>query len=169
MARTGRADRRAALVEPPLDLTVKSDPEGWARKLGGVVLPTGSVRFAAKGRIEEMEGFGEGEWWVQDAAASLPAKLLGDVCGRRVADLCAAPGGKTAQLAHAGAEVTAVDISAKRLERLAGNLDPAEADGRNGRRGRPCLAARRRRSTPCCSTRPAPRPAPSAAIPTSPI
>ena len=110
------------LVEPPLDLSVKSNPQGWADRLGGVVLPTGSVRFAPKGRIEEMEGFDEGEWWVQDAAASLPAKLLGDVRGLRVADLCAAPGGKTAQLAHAGAKVTAVDVSAKRLERLAANL-----------------------------------------------
>ena len=110
------------LSEPPLDLSVKSDGQGWADKLGGIVLPTGSVRFAPKGRIEEMHGFDEGEWWVQDAAASLPAKLLGDVRGRTVADLCAAPGGKTAQLAHAGAKVTAVDVSAKRLERLAGNL-----------------------------------------------
>jgi 16S rRNA (cytosine967-C5)-methyltransferase len=110
------------LTEPPLDLTVKSDPQRWAEKLGGVVLPTGSVRFAPKGRIEEMDGFGDGEWWVQDAAASLPAKLLGDVKGLHVADLCAAPGGKTAQLAHAGAKVTAVDVSAKRLERLTANL-----------------------------------------------
>jgi 16S rRNA (cytosine967-C5)-methyltransferase len=111
------------LIEPPLDLTVKSNAQDWARALGGVVLPTGSVRFLAKGRIEEIEGFADGEWWVQDAAASLPAKLLGSVFGRRIADLCAAPGGKTAQLAHAGAVVTAVDISAKRLDRLQGNLD----------------------------------------------
>ncbi len=110
------------LAEPPLDLSVKSDPQGWAERLGGVVLPTGSVRFAPKGRIEEMAGFEEGEWWVQDTAASLPAKLLGDVRGLHVVDLCAAPGGKTAQLAHLGAKVTAVDISAKRLERLAANL-----------------------------------------------
>lgn len=110
------------LAEPPLDLSVKSDAQGWAGKLGGVVLPTGSVRFAPKGRIEEMEGFGDGEWWVQDAAASLPARLLGDVNGLHIGDLCAAPGGKTAQLAHAGAKVTAVDISAKRLERVEANL-----------------------------------------------
>jgi 16S rRNA (cytosine967-C5)-methyltransferase len=113
---------RQHLAEPPLDLTVKSDAQGWADRLGGVVLPTGSVRFAPKGRIEELDGFGEGEWWVQDAAASLPAKLLGDVRGLRVADLCAAPGGKTAQLAQAGARVTGVDISSKRLERVAANL-----------------------------------------------
>jgi 16S rRNA (cytosine967-C5)-methyltransferase len=110
------------LVEPPLDLTVKSDPDGWAARLGGVVLPTGSVRVVAKGRIEELDGFPGGEWWVQDAAACLPAKLLGDVRGLRVADICAAPGGKTAQLAHAGAQVTAVDVSPHRLERVAANM-----------------------------------------------
>lgn len=110
------------LGEPPLDLTVKSNSEEWARKLGGVVPPTGGVRLKAKGRIDELEGYAEGEWWVQDAAASLPARLLGDVRGKRVADLCAAPGGKTAQLAFAGGRVTAVDISAKRLERLRDNL-----------------------------------------------
>jgi 16S rRNA (cytosine967-C5)-methyltransferase len=110
------------LNEPPLDLTVKSDPEGWAGRMGGVVLPGGSVRLRGKGRIEELEGFGDGEWWVQDVAASLPAKMLGDMRGLRVADLCAAPGGKTAQLAHAGAAVTAVDISEKRLHRLRANL-----------------------------------------------
>jgi 16S rRNA (cytosine967-C5)-methyltransferase len=112
----------AHLNEPPLDLTVKSDPEGWASRMGGVVLPTGSVRLRGKGRIEELEGFGDGEWWVQDVAASLPVKLLGDVRGQRVADLCAAPGGKTAQLAHGGGAVTAVDMSQKRLHRLQANL-----------------------------------------------
>jgi 16S rRNA (cytosine967-C5)-methyltransferase len=110
------------LAEPPLDLTVKSDAQGWAARLGGVALPTGSVRLAGKGRIEELEGFADGEWWVQDAAAALPAKLIGDVGGKLVADLCAAPGGKTAQLAHAGAKVWAVDVSAPRLERLKTNL-----------------------------------------------
>ena len=108
--------------EPPLDLTVKSDAADWAKKLGGIVLPTGSVRLKVKGRIEELEGFDSGEWWVQDAAASLPARLLGDVRGKKIADLCAAPGGKTAQLVHAGAAVTAVDISEKRLKRLEDNL-----------------------------------------------
>jgi 16S rRNA (cytosine967-C5)-methyltransferase len=108
--------------EPPLDLTVKLNAEEWAEKLGGIVLPTGSVRFKAKGRIEELEGFKEGEWWVQDTAASLPAKLIGNVRGKRVVDLCAAPGGKTAQLAYAGAAVTAVDLSEKRLKRLEDNL-----------------------------------------------
>ena len=118
------AERIAAqhLVEPPLDLTVKSDAEGWAQRLGGIVLPTGSVRLVAKGRVDELEGFGAGEWWVQDAAASLPARLMGNVSGKLVADLCAAPGGKTAQLAYAGARVWAVDLSAQRLERLKANM-----------------------------------------------
>src|SRR3990170_5976589 len=112
----------AHLIEPPLDLTVKSDPELWAERLSGRVLPTGSVRLLPKGRIESLPGSDEGAWWVQDAAASLPARLLGDVAGKRVADLCAAPGGKTAQLALAGASVTAVDSSKTRLGMLAENL-----------------------------------------------
>ena len=85
-------------------------------------LPWGTVRLSAKGRIEDIEGYDEGAWWVQDAAAALPALLLGDVKGLRVADLCAAPGGKTAQLAARGAQVTAVDISGPRLRRLQENL-----------------------------------------------
>lgn len=116
-----RAFAGAHMVEPALDLTVKSDPAGWAGKFGGIVLPTGSVRFVPHGPIDEMEGFEAGEWWVQDAAAALPARLLGDVAGKSVADLCAAPGGKTAQLAQAGAHVTAVDLSAQRLDRLKQN------------------------------------------------
>jgi len=119
---TARAIAQQHLLEPPLDLTVKADARGWADRLGGVVLPTGSVRLAARGRIEALEGYAEGAWWVQDAAAAIPARLLGDVAGLRVADLCAAPGGKTAQLAHAGAQVIAVDQSAKRLKRLHENL-----------------------------------------------
>jgi 16S rRNA (cytosine967-C5)-methyltransferase len=112
-----------AHLEPPsLDLAVKSEPAPWAEKLGGVVLPTGTVRLAGTHRVSELPGYEEGAWWVQDAAAALPAHLLGDVAGKRVADLCAAPGGKTAQLAAAGADVTAVDLSASRLRRLAENL-----------------------------------------------
>jgi 16S rRNA (cytosine967-C5)-methyltransferase len=117
-----RAIALAHLTEAALDLTVKSDPEGWASRLGGVVTPTGSVRLKAKGRIETLEGFNDGACWVQDAAAALPVRLLGDVAGLTVADLCAAPGGKTAQLAAAGARVTAVDDSAARLGTLKGNL-----------------------------------------------
>jgi 16S rRNA (cytosine967-C5)-methyltransferase len=108
--------------EPALDLTVKSDAELWATKLGGRLIPTGSVRSIAHGLVTALPGFAEGAWWVQDAAAALPAHLLGEVAGLRVADLCAAPGGKAAQLAAAGAHVTAVDRSPARLARLAENL-----------------------------------------------
>ncbi len=119
---------QAHRTEAALDLTVKSDPEGWAEKLGGIALSTGTVRLSPGGRIENLDGFDEGAWWVQDAAAAIPARLLGDIAGNRVADLCAAPGGKTAQLALAGAHVTAVDASAKRLERLRANLARLKLD-----------------------------------------
>ena len=110
-------------LEAPVDFTVRSDPERWAQAFGGVVLATGSVRVERlAAAVTDLPGFAEGEWWVQDTAASLPAKLLGDVAGLRVADLCAAPGGKTAQLALAGADVTAVDSSRNRLKRLDENL-----------------------------------------------
>jgi 16S rRNA (cytosine967-C5)-methyltransferase len=85
-------------------------------------LPTGSIRRIEGGRIEDLPGYDDGAWWVQDAAAALVARAAGDVAGLRVADLCAAPGGKTAGLAAAGALVTAVDVSPKRLERLRANL-----------------------------------------------
>jgi len=113
----------AHLIEPPLDLTVKGNAALWAGRLSGRALPTGSVRLLPKGRIEALPGFDEGAWWVQDVAASLPARLLGDVAGKRVADLCAAPGGKTAQLALAGASVAAVDSSKTRLSLLGKNLE----------------------------------------------
>lgn len=113
---------QALLQEPPIDLTVKSDAQGWAERLGGAVTPSGSVRLHEHAPIDTLEGFDEGAWWVQDAAAALPAKLLGDVRGKRVLDLCAAPGGKTLQLAAAGAYVTAVDKSDARLKRLRENL-----------------------------------------------
>ncbi|MGX1789375.1 RsmB/NOP family class I SAM-dependent RNA methyltransferase [Bosea sp. NPDC055332] len=109
--------------EPPLDLTVKSDPAGWAGKLDGIVLPTGSVRLRGREAVTGLPGFSEGEWWVQDAAAALPAQLLNVRPGERVADLCAAPGGKTVQLAQMGAEVVAVDRSGPRLRRLKANLE----------------------------------------------
>ena len=116
-------------LESPVDFTVKSDAAGWAEKLGGTVLPTGSVRIERLDRaVTELPFYAEGDWWVQDAAAALPARLMGDVAGKRVADLCAAPGGKTAQLVLAGAKVTAVEISANRLKRLAGNLERLKLD-----------------------------------------
>lgn len=111
-------------VEAPVDFSVKADPELWAEKLGGIVLPTGTVRVERlAGPVTELPGFADGAWWVQDAAASLPARLFGDVSGLHVADLCAAPGGKTAQLILAGAKVAAVDTSKNRLVRLTQNLD----------------------------------------------
>jgi 16S rRNA (cytosine967-C5)-methyltransferase len=119
---TAAAIARAHGHEPPLDLTVKGDAESWAARLRGRVLPTGTVRTAAHGAISLLPGYPEGAWWVQDAAAALPARLLGDIAGKNVADLCAAPGGKTAQLAFAGAKVTAVDRSANRLARVRENL-----------------------------------------------
>ena len=108
--------------EPTLDLTVKGDPAIWADRLGGRVLPTGSVRLQAHTPIRDLEGYGEGAWWVQDASAALPARVLNVQPGERVLDLCAAPGGKTAQLAQAGANVTALDKSAERLKLLSANL-----------------------------------------------
>jgi 16S rRNA (cytosine967-C5)-methyltransferase len=121
-AETARAIALANAQEPALDLSVKADAESWATRLRGRVLPTGTVRMVAHGPVFSLPGYDEGAWWVQDAAAALPARLLGEVRGRRVADLCAAPGGKTAQLAWAGAEVTAVDRSEPRLARLRENL-----------------------------------------------
>ncbi len=112
----------ASLSQAPLDISVKDDPAGWAKRLGATILPTGTLRMLAEGRIEDLSGYLEGGWWVQDAAAAIPAKLLGDVDGRRIADLCAAPGGKTASLAARGALVTAVDQSRERLSRLSANL-----------------------------------------------
>ncbi len=117
-----RAIAAANRDEPTLDLTVKSDPASWAKRLGGVVLPTGSVRLVTHMPIAELDGYADGEWWVQDAAAALPARLLGVGPGVRTADFCAAPGGKAAQLAALGADVTAIDRSAERLKRLAANF-----------------------------------------------
>ncbi|CTQ55233.1 Ribosomal RNA small subunit methyltransferase B [Roseibium album] len=119
---TARAISKAHQSEAALDLTVKSDAQGWAEKLDGQVVGAGSVRLVKKGAVDKLEGYEEGSWWVQDAAATLPARLLGDVQGLKVADLCAAPGGKTAQLAAAGADVTAIDISKNRLKRLDENM-----------------------------------------------
>jgi 16S rRNA (cytosine967-C5)-methyltransferase len=107
----------------PLDLSVKSRPQDWAEKLDGIVMPNGTIRLEKfEGKIPDLPGFAEGEWWVQDVAASLPVKLMGDIRGKRVVDLCAAPGGKTAAMVLAGADVTAVDLSASRLKRLQSNL-----------------------------------------------
>jgi 16S rRNA (cytosine967-C5)-methyltransferase len=119
---TAQAIAQANGHEPALDLTVTSEADSWAERLHGRTLPTGSVRTLAQGAISLLPGFREGAWWVQDAAASLPARLFGDVRDKAVADLCAAPGGKTAQLALAGAQVTAIDRSPARLDRLRDNM-----------------------------------------------
>jgi 16S rRNA (cytosine967-C5)-methyltransferase len=119
---TARLMGAASLTEAPLDVSVKSDAHGWAEKLAGVALPTGTVRVREAGRIEDLPGFADGQWWVQDAAAALPVRLLDDVAGKRVADLCAAPGGKAAQLATGGAQVVSVDASPKRNVRLKDNM-----------------------------------------------
>ncbi len=129
MAKAYGKERALAISESQLepaaiDLSVKSDAAGWAKRLNGAVIPTGGVRLSAfEGSIPSLDGFEEGEWWVQDAAASIPAKLFGDLTGKRVADLCAAPGGKTAQLILAGGRVTAIDQSENRLKRLRSNLE----------------------------------------------
>jgi 16S rRNA (cytosine967-C5)-methyltransferase len=106
-----------------IDLTVKEDPAGWAERLGGILLATGTVRLRDRGDLRELPGYAEGAWWVQDVAAALPARLLGAKPGEWVVDLCAAPGGKTAQLANARAQVLAVDRSAPRLRRLTENME----------------------------------------------
>jgi 16S rRNA (cytosine967-C5)-methyltransferase len=121
-ADTARAIAAANGHEPALDLTVRQDARTWADRLHGRVLPTGSVRTLAHGPVTLLPGFAEGAWWVQDAAAALPARLLGDVSGLEIADLCAAPGGKTAQLSAAGARVTAVDRAPARIARVVENL-----------------------------------------------
>jgi 16S rRNA (cytosine967-C5)-methyltransferase len=121
-------------AEPPLDITARNDAERWAQTLGGTVLPSGTVRLRAatprahpppdapRSAVEGLAGYLEGAWWVQDAAAALPARLLGEVKGEDVLDLCAAPGGKTLQLAANGARVTALDKAQDRLDRLRSNL-----------------------------------------------
>lgn len=113
----------AHLQEPPTDLTCPGRADALASELGGVRIGQDTIRLTRAGDVTALPGYAEGTWWVQDAAAALPVQLLGDVAGRRVIDLCAAPGGKTAQLAAAGAAVTAVDRSKPRLARLSENLE----------------------------------------------
>ena len=111
------------LREPPLDITVKDDAGDWAERLGARLLATGSLRIEApRGAVAELAGYAAGAWWVQDAAAALPVRLFGALAGKRALDLFAAPGGKTAQLAAAGARVTAVDLSPTRMQRVSRNM-----------------------------------------------
>lgn len=106
----------------PLDITPRGDASEWAGRLGADLLPTGSLRLSQFGQVSKLPGYAEGAWWVQDAAAAIPARLLEVSKGERVLDLCAAPGGKTLQLAAAGADVSALDISEARMERVIENL-----------------------------------------------
>ncbi|MBV8775807.1 MAG: RsmB/NOP family class I SAM-dependent RNA methyltransferase [Alphaproteobacteria bacterium] len=119
---TARAIATAHLREAPLDLTLRGDASGWCETLAATRLPTGTLRRPGGGAVAMLPGYAEGVWWVQDAAAALPVRLFGNVAGLQIIDMCAAPGGKTAQLADGGAFVTAVDRSTRRLERLSANL-----------------------------------------------
>lgn len=109
--------------EPPLDLSVKRDEKLWADKIGAEVLPGGTLRRTKIGDVTAVPGFKDGAWWAQDISASLPVKLLGDVTGKRVLDMCAAPGGKTMQLAAQGARVVALDKNTSRIPFIEQNLD----------------------------------------------
>ena len=123
--RTAAEIAQANLSEAPLDISVR-DPESknfWASNFKATEMTTGTLRKTSGGAVHELQGFEEGHWWVQDAAAAIPAQLFGDVEGAHVYDLCAAPGGKTLQLAAKGARVTALDRSANRLKRLEENLE----------------------------------------------
>ena len=113
----------AHLVGAPLDISTTGDPKTWAAELGGDVLFANTIRLTGRGQVSELPGFQDGQWWVQDAAARLVADLAGDVTSKSVIDLCAAPGGKTAQFLTRGARVTAVDRSAARLERMGKNME----------------------------------------------
>jgi len=112
----------AHFLGAPLDLSARASAEDVAKSVGGTLLPTGSIRVSEAGQVSTLPGFTEGQWWVQDAAAAIPARILDVKRGEAVLDLCAAPGGKTLQLAAAGADVTAVDISEGRMERVKQNL-----------------------------------------------
>ncbi|MEQ9694428.1 RsmB/NOP family class I SAM-dependent RNA methyltransferase [Shimia sp. SDUM112013] len=116
------AMERAHFEGAPLDLTAKADPEKLAAAVGGKVLPTGSVRVEAGQQVSTLPAYEAGDWWVQDAAAALPVQVLAPTKGEKVLDLCAAPGGKTMQIAARGAEVTAVDVSENRMKRVRENL-----------------------------------------------
>ena len=113
----------AGFQKAPLDFSVKSDPESWAKRLEAVIMPTGSLRREKQAVIPLLDGYEEGNWWVQDLSAAMPARLFHSPNGKRAVDICAAPGGKTAQLISAGASVTAVDISENRICRLKENLE----------------------------------------------
>jgi len=113
---------KASLQEPPLNITVKNSVQNWAEKLSGTYIDANSICLSSTGKIENISGYKEGAWWVQDISASLAANCFSDIKGRRILDLCAAPGGKTAQLINMGARVTSLDCSKERLQTLQQNL-----------------------------------------------
>lgn len=123
--RTAAEISLANQAEAPLDITIRDEESRnhWGSVLQASSFPTGSLRLAHGGNVTEMPGFSDGAWWVQDAAAAIPAQLLGNISGKHVIDLCAAPGGKTMQLAAKGAFVTALDRSASRLKRVSENAE----------------------------------------------
>jgi 16S rRNA (cytosine967-C5)-methyltransferase len=114
----------ANMNEAPLDVTIKNKDERahWASALQSIELSTGTLRRTAGGNVRDLQGYDEGKWWIQDAAAAIPAMLFGDITGTHIIDICAAPGGKTMQLVSVGAHVTSIDRSAKRLKRLEENV-----------------------------------------------
>lgn len=118
-----RSIASAFLKQAPTDFSVKANPAQWAERLNGFVLPAGTVRVAQSVTVPTLDGYARGDWWVQDFSASLPAKMFSNVAGKSVLDVCAAPGGKTAQLCSFGADVTALDISAARMARLRENME----------------------------------------------
>lgn len=123
----------ANLADAPVDFTVKENPDIWAERLGAALLPTGALRLPTAGFVPGLAGFDDGAWWVQNAAAALPVQFLaayfgGDLRGKKIVDLCAAPGGKTSQLAALGADVIALDRSAPRLMRLRENMTRLNLD-----------------------------------------
>ena len=141
-ARSGRASiAEAHLIEPPLDLSVSRDPERWADELGAEILPTGTLRRRSGGLVDALPGYDEGAWWVQDAAAALPAMLLGKVKGRRVLDIGAAPGGKTAQLVRHGCQGDGARALAPARRVPGAQSRPAVAGRRDRRRRRAGVAA----------------------------
>ena len=124
-AEISQAIAEACLGHAMLDLSIKnrSTSADWAEKMDGLVLPTGSVRLESGRRIRDLPGYRDGDWWVQDAAAAIPATLFSAYQGKTIYDLCAAPGGKTMQLASLGASAIAVDKSEGRLKRVFENLE----------------------------------------------
>lgn len=113
---------KANMSEALLDLSAKNSAKEWAEKLGGSLMPTGTIRLSSYNNVTELDGFNEGAWWVQDLGASIAVKLAGDIEGKKALDICAAPGGKTMQLLAGGAKVTALDNVSERVERLKSNL-----------------------------------------------